>query len=87
MLVEIVYRQIGDGGYPALMRNKCLPLQAGLADEGYCSFMRHFQRKTHTGNSGADNEEIELSYHSFVYLTPQNYKISTFLVSLMGINS
>ena len=87
MLVEIVYRQVGDGGYPALCEISVCLFQAGLADEGYCSFMRHFQRKTHTGNSGADNEEIELSYHSFVYLTPQNYKISTFLVSLMGINS
>lgn len=28
--------------------------------------VRHFQRKTHTGNSGTDNEEIEFSYHNLV---------------------
>ena len=87
MLIEIVYRQIGDGSDAALCEISVCFFQTGLADEGYCSFMRHFKRKAHTGNSGADNEEIELSYHSFVYLTPQNYKISTFLVSLAGINS
>ena len=43
-----------------------------------------FSAKTHTGNSGADNE-IELSYHSFVYLTPQNYKITAFCLPLWAL--
>ena len=42
--------------------------QTCLTNEGYCSFMRYFQRKTHTGKSGADNEKIELSYHRFCVL-------------------
>ena len=86
MLVEIVYRQIGDGGYPALCEISVCLFQPALQMR-LLFLYAPLQRKTHTGNSGADNEEIELSYHSFVYLTPQNYKISTFLVSLMGINS
>lgn len=45
----------------------CL-FQTCLTNEGYCSFMRYFQRKTHTGKSGADNEKIELSYHRFCVL-------------------
>ena len=37
-----------------------------FTDKSNFTFVRHFQRKTHTGNSGADNEEIEFSYHNFV---------------------
>ena len=87
VLIEIIYCQVGDGSDAALCKISVCLFQTGFADEGYCSFMRHLKRKTHTGNSGADNEEIELSYHSYVYLALQNYKISTFLVSLASINS
>ena len=87
VLIEIIYRQVGDGSDSALCKISICLLQTGFTDEGHCSFMRHLQRKTHTGNSGTDNEEIELSYHNFVYLTPQNYKITAFLVCLAGINS
>ena len=39
------------------------------------------------GNSGADNEEIEFSYHNFVYFSPQSYKISYFVVLFVVTNS
>ena len=68
MLFKIVYGQIGDRGDTSLCKISVCLFQTCLTDEGYCSFMRYFQRKTHTGKSGADNEKIELSYHRFCVL-------------------
>ena len=68
MLFKVVYGQIGDRGDTSLCKISVCLFQTCLADEGYCSFMRYLQRKTHTGKSGADNEKIELSYHRFCVL-------------------
>ena len=47
---------------PPCAKNKCLPLpNLPLQMRATVPFMRYFQRKTHTGKSGADNEKIELS--------------------------
>ncbi len=66
VLVEIVYHQVGHRRYPALREVRIGFFQPAFTDKSNFTFVRHFQRKTHAGNSGADNEEIEFSYHNFV---------------------
>ena len=63
VLLEVVHSRIGDGSDTSLCKIGVCFFQTCLADKGYCPLVRHFQRKTHTGKPGADNEEIELSYH------------------------
>ena len=66
VFVEIVYQQVGDGRHSPLCEVRIGLFQPAFTDKSNFTFVRHFQRKTHTGNSGADDEEIEFSYHSFV---------------------
>ena len=66
VLLEIIYCKIGYGSYTALCKKSVGLFQSGFTDKRNFTFVRYFQCKTHTGNSGADDEEIEFSYHSFV---------------------
>ena len=66
VLVEIIHQKVGDGGYPSLGEVRIGFFQPTFTDKSNFTFVRHFQRKTHTGNSGTDNEEIEFSYHNLV---------------------
>ena len=66
VFVEIIYQKVGDRRHPSLGEVRIGFFQPAFTDKSNFTFVRHFQRKTHTGNSGADNEEIEFSYHSFV---------------------
>ena len=45
MLFKIVYGQIGDRGDTSLCKISVCLFQTCLTNEGYCSFMRYFQRK------------------------------------------
>ena len=66
VLVEIIHQKVGDGGYPSLGEVRIGFFQPTFTDKSNFTCVRHFQRKTHTGNSGTDNEEIEFSYHNLV---------------------
>ena len=68
VLLEVVHRQVGHRG-DAPLCEVCVGLfHAGLADKGHRTSLRHFQRETHPGNARADDEEIELSYHTILEL-------------------
>ena len=87
VFVEIIHQQVGDGRHSSLCEVRIGFFQPAFTDKSNFTFVRHFERKTHTGNSGADNEEIEFSYHNFVYFSPQSYKISHFVVLFVVTNS
>ena len=64
VFIEIVYQQIGDRGYSSLCKIGVGFFQTAFTDKGYFSFVCHFQGKTHSGNTGTDDEEIELFNHN-----------------------
>ena len=55
VLVEVVNKQVGNRRYASLGKIRICFFEAGFADEGYFSFMCHFQGKTHSGDTGTNN--------------------------------
>ena len=47
--------QIGDWGNTSLCKIGICILLSGLANQGNWAFARHFQGKTHSGNTGAND--------------------------------
>ena len=64
MLIEIVYQEIRNGGHSPLCKISVCLFQTALTDKGYFSFVCHFQSKAHSGNTGTNDEEIELFNHN-----------------------
>ena len=65
MFVEIIHGKVGYRGNTALRFGRIGFVKRGLAAERnlVLMFTRHFQRKTHTGYTSADDEEIVLFGH------------------------
>ena len=55
MFLEVIYQGVGYRGYATLCK-KCIGLfQFGFANEGYFSFVSHFEGITHSGDTGTDD--------------------------------
>ena len=83
VLFKIIYFQVGNGSDTSLCIVGIGFFQSGFTNQSYFTLVSHLQCVTHTGYTGADDKEIEFSYHN-------NYalycKTNKFLFSLYNLN-